>query len=289
MRLRDGSFQLDLSSVGNVISATGSGVTMLNVTGKAKFTSDVPLRADGIASQSGNLFEARTSTPTTVFSIGPTGLVTLVAGTSSLVPLRFTSGPVHATPQSGAREWDGDAFYATPDGSAVGGRAIDVTAHYRMLDADRTLVNDTSGQSIFGAGITLAGSTTYEFEMVIAVACSGTTTAIKRMLFAGTATITSISYLAHYTHSATSVATAATTGAVWHATATNSNLGATSTTNYSRYLIKGIVRINASGTFSPSLSWSAAPGAAPVVQARSYAKFTPIGINTGTISVGAWA
>ena len=217
-----------------------------------------------------------------------TGTVNLATGTSSLAPLDFTAGPVLGTAQGGTVEFDGDAFYGTPDDSAVGGRAVLETSHFYGLSATRNLTNGTGAQSIFGVGITLAGSTTYEFEMEVAIACSGTTTAIKALIFGGTATLTSIGYSAQYVHSATSVATTGALNELWVATAASTNMGATGTTNYSRYRVRGLVRVNASGTFIPQVSWSAAPGAAPVVQANSFIKLTPVG-NGSVQAVGAWA
>jgi hypothetical protein len=52
--------------------------------------------------------------------------------------------------------------------------------------------------------------------------------------------------------------------------------------------VKGVVRINAGGTFIPNMAFSAAPGAVGTVAINSYIKLTPMGTNTDT-TIGNWA
>lgn len=214
--------------------------------------------------------------------------VTLSTGANNLAPLKFVAGPVLTNAVQGVMEFDGDAFYGTPDSAAVGGRGVLQTSHFYALSANRALSNATGAQSIFGVGLTVAGSTTYEVEMEVTISCSGTTTNVKSLTLGGTATYTSAGYSLQWVHTATNVQTAGTFSQFWAPAATIQALGATSTTNYTRIRICGLVRINASGTFIPQISYGANPGAAPSVQANSFIKMTPVGTNTVT-AVGAWA
>jgi hypothetical protein len=218
-----------------------------------------------------------------------TGAVVLATGTNALAPLKFGAGPVLTTATAGSVEADGDAAYFTPDSAAVGGRGVLQTNHFYGLSAVRNLTNGTGAQSIFGVGLTVAGSTTYEVEMEIAISNAGATTNVKSFILSGgTATFTSVGFSLQWVHTATSVATSGTFNQVWLAVATTTALGATSTTNYTRLRVRGLVRVNASGTFIPQFAYGAAPGNTPIVQANSFIKMTPVGTNTVT-TVGAWA
>lgn len=44
--------------------------------------------------------------------------------------------------------------------------------------------------------------------------------------------------------------------------------------------IKGLIRVKGKGTFTPQLSYSAAPGGTPFVMPDSFLKVTPLGSNT---------
>lgn len=234
------------------------------------------------------------------------GLVVTVTPTAASAGFRLPHGTAPSSPTDGdvwtttaglyvringatvAVEYDGDTAYLTPDGSAVGGRGVLTSSHLYALNAARNLSNASGAQSIFGVGFTLAGSTSYLLEMEVAISCSGTTTAIKSLGFALGGTLTSIGFNLMYTHSATSVGTSAASNNLRVATNAATAMGATGTTNYTRISLRGVVRSNATGTFTPQITYSAAPGAAPAVQANSYITLTPIG--NGTVQgVGAWA
>lgn len=217
-----------------------------------------------------------------------TGTVTLPTGSSGAVPINFVAGTVASTPVAGAMEFDGDVFYLTPDVS--GKRAVNVASHFYSLTSARSLSNSNSAQSIFGVGLTVAANTTYELEMqVMFTATSGGTAASVGLSFGGTATLTRIGYSAIATHTGTSGATAgAPTNHVWVTTASNTLVVPSGTNWYKRITVKGLVRVNAGGTFIPQATWSSAPGGAPTTAVDSYIKMTPIGTDTVAL-VGAWA
>ncbi|MGA1046551.1 MAG: hypothetical protein ACO3UU_00945 [Minisyncoccia bacterium] len=218
-----------------------------------------------------------------------TGAVTLPVGTASLAPLIFQSGVLLTTVAGGRMEYDGRLHYLTPSSTAVGGRAVAESTHYYSLSSNRTLSDVATVQSIFGVGLTVQATTTYEIEMLVSVSSTGVNSNSLGIGFGGTATLTSIGYQVEVAQNATSAATLTSGSQAFIAVATNTTITpAVATATYRNIWLKGIVRTNATGTFIPQLTYSAAPGAAPVVAANSYIKMTPIGINTVT-TVGAWA
>lgn len=288
---KDGNFTVgaSASNAGLTISNTSTNGANLKLVGNGGTTPNKSIRAQG-----GNLEFTDSGYTNTILTLGDTGILTganvwkPVTGTTTKAPLQFTAGTNLTTAAGGAVEYDGDTAYLTPDGSAVGGRGVLTSSHLYALSAARNLTNGTGAQSIFGVGFTLAGSTSYLLEMEVAISCSGTTTAIKSLGFALGGTLTSIGFNLMYTHSATSVGTSAASNNLWVATNAATAMGATGTTNYTRISLRGVVRSNATGTFTPQITYSAAPGAAPAVQANSYITLTPIG--NGTVQgVGAWA
>lgn len=72
------------------------------------------------------------------------------------------------------------------------------------------------------------------------------------------------------------------------ATATVVTAASTSTTENITVVLKGIIKTNAGGTFTPQIQYSAAPGGAPTVLANSYIKLIPLG-TSAVASIGSWA
>lgn len=287
---KDGNFTVgaSASNAGLTISNTSTNGANLKLVGNGGTTPNKSIRAQG-----GNLEFVDSGYTNVILTLGDTGILTganvwkPVTGTTTKAPLQFTAGTNLTTAAGGSVEYDGDTAYLTPDGSAVGGRGVLTSSHVYSLNAARNLTNGTGAQSIFGVALTLAGSTSYLLEMEVAISCSGTTTAIKSLGFALGGTLTSIGFNLMYTHSATSVGRSAASNNLWVATNAATAMGATGTTNYTRISLRGVVRSNATGTFTPQITYSAAPGAAPAVQANSYITLTPIGNDT-VQGVGAW-
>lgn len=217
------------------------------------------------------------------------GALTAAAGTTTLAPLIFQSGSLLTNAAGGRMEYDGRLHYLTPSSTAVGGRGVAGASHYYALSGALALTNVNTAQSIYGVGLTVQGTTTYELEMWFSVSTSGATSNSLGIGFGGTATLTSIGYQVSAAQNATSAVTLTAPVNAFVAVATNTAItAAVATATFRNVFVKGIVRVNASGTFIPQLTYSAAPGAAPSVAANSYIKMTPIGINTVT-TVGAWA
>lgn len=165
-------------------------------------------------------------------------------------------------------------------------------SQYYRLNSTYAGSNATGAQSLLGVGVTLAGSTVYEFEIVVGmIKTAGATSHTISLLFGGTATLNNIGYnvtgslnatasyaaanLVVYTYQSASASQATTSAGVAGLTAT--------------IIAKGTVSVNAGGTFIPQYSLSAAPGGAYTTQIGSYMKISPLGASGANINIGSWA
>lgn len=165
---------------------------------------------------------------------------------------------------------------------------------FYALNTAVTGANATGAQSIFGVGVTLVGSTIYQFEAVISMSkTAGGVSYIMSSVFGGTATLNSITYSLSSTADITSfVPTASPTGITqMYIQAATAAIRPTSSAAalYIQYVFKGIVSVNAGGTFIPQYSLSAAPGGAFTVQAGSYFKISPLAASGSNVNIGSWA
>lgn len=162
---------------------------------------------------------------------------------------------------------------------------------YYRLDSGLAGANATGAQNIFGVGITLVGSTVYEFEMIIALSkTAGATSHTFALGFGGTATVNNIGYEFVLINN-TSFNPINNGGQGFIQTAASSVVtGAIASANqYISAIIKGTVSINAGGTFIPQYQLSAAPGGAYTTQAGSYIKISPISASGANTNIGTWA
>ena len=195
-------------------------------------------------------------------------------------PLKFTAGTNLTSAEAGAMEFDGKTFYLT-----TVGRAVSAAFHLMSNSADFTGGNVNTAQPFFEAAndtITLEAATSYLFEGVIEITrAAGTTSHTIDVLLGGTASFTDISWQCTCRNGAAS-ATVPIRPYTNHghvATAMTVSVAST-TTDSTSFLIKGMMRINAAGTVIPQFKYSAAPGGVPTIKKSSYFTFTPIGSNT---------
>jgi hypothetical protein len=223
-------------------------------------------------------------------SLTVNGGVVLGAGTTTLAPLKFTSGTNLTTATAGVTEYDGKVMYFTGQanerGAVVSNQFITQTASFNGSNA-------TGAQKWFNTttngAITLSASTTYAFEGLLQLSrTAGTTSHTISLQFGGTATLTSIGYQAVTTSNTGNVLTA--TSTLWIATpsATVVTAASISATENNVIYVRGLVRINAAGTLIPQFSFSAAPGGVPTIAANSWFRLTAIGSNT-VGSLGNWS
>jgi hypothetical protein len=202
----------------------------------------------------------------------------------------MTAGTVLATPAAGAIEYDGDAMYSSV---AASQRGVLPSESFIAQSSNYVAANSASAQQVFDATasgtITVAGSTAYMFEAVYYISrAAGTTSHTLATLFGGTATFTSITYLAETTSTTGNVLGAVSRIYGTGATALTVTAASTSATENITVILKGMIRTNAGGTMIPQIQYSAAPGGVPTVVRNSYFRLTPVG-NSSVVSVGNWS
>jgi len=207
-----------------------------------------------------------------------------------IAPLALTTASLSSPAVAGQLEYNGGIPYFTPLGTQ---RGVIPGMQYYILNTAYVGSNSTGAQSLFGVGVTLSSSIVYQFECSLYMTkTAGTTSHNMSLLFGGTATVNSILYqgvenqsgLALTGPQGTPVSFIATSAAASQTTSTTANA-----TEYIQIDFKGIVSINAGGTFIPQYSLSAAPGGAYTTQVGSYFLIYPTGSAGSNISVGTWA
>jgi hypothetical protein len=178
--------------------------------------------------------------------------------------------------------------YITNAVSGMGNGLVQGSMYYR-LNSTYAGSNSSTAQSLFGVGVTLAGGTQYEFEIVSYLAkTAGTTSHTVGYVFGGTATFNNA--FITYNGSSNDAPALTNLGVTNTPTTVYVNTGAiTSATEYVSILAKGTISINTGGTFIPQYKLSAAPGGAYTTQIGSYIKISPIGASGANVSIGTWA
>lgn len=188
--------------------------------------------------------------------------------------------------------------------SATGGIIANGATKYYALNSSYVGANATGAQSMFGVGVTLDASTQYEFEYYIFLAkTAGATSHTIAPGFGGTATFNNFSWMgtsfnwtgAGYNTYPVSIGNAISNGLYTAGFAANTNVAAVATNGIASansifYIYsKGIMSVNASGTFIPQYTLSAAPGGAYSTQAGSFIKITKLGASGSNINIGSWS
>jgi hypothetical protein len=146
----------------------------------------------------------------------------------------------------------------------------------------------TSAQPIFNVGVTLIGSTVYEFEgAFVFIKSAGTTSHNFGLQFGYSGTFTNGIYTYYgYASSSGSVLV----GFVQSVTSTNTIGGSLTAASASVTItIKGTISVSTGGTLTPQYVLSANPGGAYSTQIGSYFKIWPLGASGANTSIGSWA
>jgi len=208
-----------------------------------------------------------------------TGEVILPAGGTADAPLKFQSGTNLTTAEAGAQEYDGKVFYSTPVASA---RGLSPSTMFAIVEAGDFALATTSGvQSAFPATKdvwTLAASTAYWVEGQYRITHS-TTACTVAIAFAAAGGL-SITSMGLSTQSAVMADNGtATASNMSYVTQLASTVVTISSTANFLITFQGIIRVNAGGTITPQVNWSANT-TSPVMKVNSYIKFTPYGSDT---------
>ena len=283
-----------VSAVGNVIGGNVNTAGLVTATGNITGGN---INSGGVASITGNIQGGNLRTGGLVSATGNVtggninGFVRPTAGTATVPALSFSTGTNMTTAGAGAFEYDGAAFYATPNAS---NRGVLDTTHFMALAINYIGSDSSTAQKVFNLGtgsagaITLPASTSYFMEAIYYITRSvGSNSHNLSTLFALGAALTGITYTADTTST-----TGNTLGAVSRiyataATATAVTAASSSSTENITVVIRGIVRTNTSATFTPQVKYDSAPGGAPTFLAGSYIRLTPIGSSAATF-VGNW-
>ena len=177
---------------------------------------------------------------------------------------------------------------ATVNGLGTG--RIPAEQFYR-LDSALVGSNVTTAQSILGVGVTLVGSTIYQFECLALLSKTvGGTNHVFSILFGGTATFNNIAFTIYDNYNNTSFGQAGiNVYSVTFASAGGGIITSTTAGEYHTIMIKGTVSVNAGGTFIPQYQLSAAPGGAYTTAQGSYFKISPLGVSGSNTSIGTWS
>jgi hypothetical protein len=161
------------------------------------------------------------------------------------------------------------------------------------LNADYTALTQTAAQSALGVGVTVVGSTVYQFEALYALNKTGGGVGVLSTLFGGTATLNNIGYVATRYFDTAAFTTVNTPPAsnnfVAVATAYTSMTSSASTTTYHILQLRGTVSVNAGGTFIPQIQTSTGAAGTLLVKAGSFFKISPLGASGANTSIGTWA
>jgi len=258
------------------------------ITGTQGLTGSQGIITDSVAPTNTNVLwmDTVSSPVAAIGTVSPTftGTVTMPAGTTSTVPVDFTSGSLTTTPTTGSFEYDGVNFYSTPTVPVAGyGRALIPATSIYTLSANRTLTNATGAQSIFGVGFIAAASTTYYFDMLVSQT-TGVTSHTLAMSWTTTGTIASILYNAVLVNTVAGTAETSADG-ITVATTASTIISAQGTSGGRTIRVTGIIRTGTQGTITPNFAFSAAPGSGQN-NINSYWMITPLGSNTFTNTGG---
>ena len=228
-----------------------------------------------------------TGTGSLVFGTAPTlsGLK-LSAGTSSVAPLTFNQGPILSPAAGGTVDYIGTTALFTPDVSATSGRGILPAVHFYTLAPNGTpssLTVNTTAQSIFGKGLPLAASTTYEVEMNIVASLNSNSTNANTISITSTgATMTG------FTSGAIGSSGGTTNDSIFLSGSSNAVTSTSATLQTVIITVKAIVITSSAVTFTPQIKLGTTNATSWQILQSSWIKVTPVGSSTVT-GVGAWA
>ena len=294
----------NLSATGNVVA--GNTVSGFTVSAAGNVVGDALLATTRISSSGnvtgGNVI-ATTAFSTTGFvqAANVNAVINPAVGTTALAPINMSAGTLLNTPSTGAIELDAEVFYATPVGGVASSQRGVLPAYHVIVTpaGGRGLTQNTSPQAVFdnpaSGAITLTASTTYHMEGIYVLTNSASPSAAHSIsiLFGLGGSLTSINYVADVTTSSGSPSAGGTAVSRSHGTTATAlqitPAGTTTNTETVTVHIRGLVRTNSAGTFTPQIQYNTnAPGGSSVITTNSWFRLVSLG-DSSMISVGNWS
>ena len=176
-------------------------------------------------------------------------------------------------------------------GTGTGGNGTYTVSASQTVSS--TTINAAANLNWLGSvNLAVVALTAYKFRGRFRMSRTvGTTSHTVNLLFAGSATLTAIDYLATATTNTGNIL--GTPQMLYIATASSTAVTAASVvaTENNYVTMDGVVRISAAGTFIPQVAFSAAPGSGGggTIASGAYFEMTPIGVNDATVNIGDWA
>ena len=213
------------------------------------------------------------------------GKLGLAAGTTTIAPLKFTSGTNLTTAEAGVMEYDGKVHYAS---HAASSRGVTVAEQFITLTSAYTIPTEGGGlRAMFNSptngSLTVVGDTTYWFECTGTISSLSTTSGTLSFGIAGTAGTPVINYMSVANRTAATPNTASLSNITSTASSVITAAGTAAT---SQFFIRGILKVDTGGTIIPSIGHSVI--ANPTIGIGSTFRIYPLG-NRTVQSVGNWS
>ena len=281
-----------LSVTGNV---TGGNVLTSGLISSSGNITGGNILNGGVISSTGNSIAANYSTSGLISATGNVtgtylnGFGRPTLGTASQSPVLFSAGTNLSVATGGAQEYDGAVAYFTPSSN----RGVLGAQHFITLTSDYTASDVATAQQVFNSttsgAIALSTTKTYLFDAVYYITrAAGATSRTLSVLFNTSNALTSISYIAETTSTASNILGTVSRIYGTAATATVVTAASTATDQNITVVLRGIIRTNLATTFTPQIQFSAIAGGAPSVLSGSYFRLVSLGNNSVT-SVGNWS
>jgi len=278
------------NTLGNMTTGTINGTTIPTSKTLVVTTDKLSVHAATTSSELAGVISDETgfnSTGVLVFSTGPTlSGVKLTAGTSSIAPLTFNQGPALSPAVGGSVDYIGTTALFTPDVSATSGRGILPAVHFYTLVGNASpysLTVNTTAQSIFGKGLPLAASTTYEVEMNVTAYLASNNTAANQISITSTGAT-----MSGFTSGAIGSSGGTTSNTVFTSGSSNAVTSTSATSQTAIITVKALIVTSSAVTFTPQIKLSTVNATSWSILQASWIKVTPVGSSTVT-GIGAWA
>jgi len=284
--------------VANISVANGVVATKFATSGTVSATGNITggnLITGGLFSVTGNITGGNLLTAGLISATGNitagnvNSFVTLPAGITSQAPLKFTAGVLQTSPSSGAMNYDGTVFYATPQG---GERGLIVSEQVFVPNLDYSLANQTAVQNLFGAITTVSSNTRYAYRILSTIYKVSNNISLQ-FAMGGNAVVAKHTYQTLTTATA-ALATASAPLVVKNVVTTGFSTPVTVSaalngTGYYGLTVTGTINVTTAGTWYPEIGFTGLPGVGSNVFGGSSIEIWPIGPAGANVAIGNWS